>query len=158
MSSRISRGRWRKAGRWRGRAGSDGVMGEGSVGSDGDGNGYGFRAYSWRERKYSRRACLGRAHTSSSGRWMMDWMLRAGLDFGNDAVREDVQIRLVGGTGTRTGEEFGRLARLSDVMMFLILGGEEQHGSEGRGFRIARLGYRTSSWQCNAMHAREIIR
>ena len=45
-------------------------------------------------------------------------MLRAGLDWGKEAVRGDVQIRLlVGGVGEEAEAEAGRLARLSGVAM-----------------------------------------
>lgn len=103
------------------------MIGEGSV----ECNGYGLRAYSWRERKYSRRACLGSAHTVSAGRWMMDCMLREGLD----VVRGDVQTRLFGGTE----EEVGRLVRFSDVAMIFCrlmnateTGGDDFEVANGR--------------------------
>jgi hypothetical protein len=56
---------------------------------------------------------LGSAHTASSGRCMMDCILRAGRDIGKDVVRGDVQSLLFGGVE----ESVSRLVKLSDVAM-----------------------------------------
>jgi hypothetical protein len=94
MSSRISSGRRSNGGSFVGSKVSDMVMEEGSAGAP---NGYGSRAYCWRDRKYSRRTCLESPHTASSGRKRMDCILLGNLDWGRDAARGDVQIRLFGG-------------------------------------------------------------
>jgi hypothetical protein len=68
---------------------------------------------------------LGSAHTASSGKWMIDCMLRGGLD----VVRGDVQTRLFGGAE----EDVGRLVRFSDLVMIIAVSwmrarrGRERH-------------------------------
>jgi hypothetical protein len=65
---------------------------------------------------------LGSAHTASSGRRIMDSMLRAGLDIGKDVVRGDVQTRLFGGVE----EAVSRLVRFSDVAMIMCVQGRRR--------------------------------
>lgn len=57
----------------------------------------------------------------------MDCMLRAGLDWGKDVVRGDVQTRLFGGAA----ELVGRLVRFSGAAMAMIISvvrGQERAG------------------------------